>query len=41
MRREAWGFAVGSLFFAVGALPGYAQAVGATWGALTFVIGSR
>lgn len=37
MRREAWGFAVGSLFFAVGALPGHAQAVGATWGALTFV----
>ncbi|MET2012566.1 hypothetical protein ABXJ56_13535 [Microbacterium chocolatum] len=40
LRREAWGFAVGSLFFAIGAVPGYAQAVGPTGGALTFVIGS-
>jgi hypothetical protein len=33
-------FAVGSLLFALGALPGYATAVGARWDALTFFIGS-
>ena len=33
-------FAVGSLLFAVGALPGYASAVGARWDAVTFFIGS-
>jgi len=33
-------FAVGSLLFAVGAVPGYASAVGARWDALTFFAGS-
>jgi len=33
-------FAVGSLLFAVGAVPGYAGAVGARWDSLTFFIGS-
>ena len=33
-------FAIGSLLFALGAVPGYASAVGASWDALTFFIGS-
>ena len=33
-------FAVGSLLFALGAVPGYASAVGARWDAATFFIGS-
>src|ERR1700749_4797474 len=33
-------FAVGSLLFAVGAIPGYASAVGTRWDAGTFFIGS-
>jgi hypothetical protein len=33
-------FAVGSLLFAVGAVPSYAGAVGARWDAVTFFIGS-
>jgi hypothetical protein len=33
-------FAVGSLLFALGALPGYASAVGARWDAATFFTGS-
>jgi len=33
-------FAVGSLLFAVGAVPGYASAVGASWDAVTFFVGS-
>jgi len=33
-------FAVGSLSFALGAVPGYASAAGARWDALTFFIGS-
>jgi len=33
-------FAVGSLLFACGAVPGYVSAVGARWDALTFFIGS-
>jgi hypothetical protein len=33
-------FAVGSLLFALGALPGYADAVGTRWDAATFFIGS-
>ena len=33
-------FAVGSLLFALGAVPGYTSAVGARWDALTFFIGS-
>ncbi len=33
-------FAVGSLLFALGAVPGYASAVGARWDTVTFFIGS-
>jgi hypothetical protein len=33
-------FAVGSLLFALGAVPGYAGAVGASWDAVTFFTGS-
>ena len=33
-------FAVGSLLFALGAVPGYASAVGTRWDAVTFFIGS-
>src|SRR6266566_5562635 len=33
-------FAVGSLLFALGAVPGYASVVGARWDAVTFFIGS-
>ena len=33
-------FAVGSLLFALGAVPGYASAVGARWDAVTFFVGS-
>ncbi|MEL7976677.1 hypothetical protein AAG589_12515 [Isoptericola sp. F-RaC21] len=40
LRREAWGFAVGSLCFLVGALPPYADAVGAVGAGVTFVVGS-
>jgi hypothetical protein len=40
LRREAWGFAVGSLCFLVGALPPYADAVGAVAVGVTFVVGS-
>lgn len=40
LRREAWGFAVGSVLFAIGAVPWYAEAVGAVWDAATFFAGS-
>ncbi|MEU1970470.1 hypothetical protein ABZ477_02340 [Microbacterium sp. NPDC019599] len=40
LRREAWGFMVGSAFFALGAVPWYASAVGPVWGSLTFFVGS-
>lgn len=40
LRRESWGFAVGSVFFAVGVIPWYADAVGAVWDAATFFAGS-
>jgi len=33
-------FAVGSVLFALGALPGYVNAVGTTWDSVTFFIGS-
>jgi hypothetical protein len=33
-------FAVGSLLFAIGAVPGYASAVGASWDTVTFFTGS-
>ena len=40
LRRESWGFALGSLCFAVGAIPWYFAAVGAVWGSATFFVGS-
>lgn len=40
LRREAWGFAVGSLCFLVGALPPYADAVGSVAVGVTFFVGS-
>ncbi|WP_037175263.1 YrhK family protein [Rhodococcus sp. UNC363MFTsu5.1] len=40
LRREAWGFAIGSVFFAVGAVPQYAEAVGPVTTNLTFVVGA-
>ena len=40
LRREAWGFAFGSLCFLVGALPPYAAWVGAVGANLTFFVGS-
>ncbi len=40
MRREAYGFAIGSLFFFVGAMPWYADAVGAVATNATFAAGS-
>lgn len=40
LRREAWGFAVGSLCFLAGALPVYASWLGAVGTNLTFFIGS-
>ncbi|SDC91510.1 hypothetical protein [Rhodococcus tukisamuensis] len=40
VRREAWGFAIGSIFFAVGAIPQYAEAVGLVLTNLTFFVGA-
>ena len=40
LRREAWGFAVGSACFFVGALPWYADWLGDVGANLTFFIGS-
>jgi hypothetical protein len=40
LRREAWGFIVGSLCFLVGALPPYADAVGPVLVGVTFCVGS-
>ncbi len=40
VRREAWGFAVGSAFFFIGAWPGYAGLVGGVVQNSTFVVGS-
>jgi drug/metabolite transporter (DMT)-like permease len=40
LRREAWGFAVGSVFFAVGAVPFYADAVGEVTTNATFFLGA-
>ena len=40
LRREAWGFAIGSIFFALGAVPFYADAVGPVVTNLTFSIGA-
>ncbi|MBM7832520.1 hypothetical protein JOE59_003225 [Agromyces cerinus] len=40
LRREAWGFAVGSLCFLVGAIPFYAEWVGGVGVGITFFVGS-
>ncbi|MDR6905891.1 hypothetical protein J2X63_001577 [Agromyces sp. 3263] len=40
LRREAWGFAIGSLCFVAGALPAYVEWVGAVWVGITFFVGS-
>lgn len=40
LRRESWGFALGSVCFIVAAVPWYASAVGPAWDAATFVAGS-
>ncbi|WP_092554647.1 YrhK family protein [Herbiconiux ginsengi] len=40
LRREAWGFAIGSLCFLVGAIPWYAEAVGVAVTDLTFFVGA-
>lgn len=40
LRRESWGFAIGSVFFAAGVVPWYATAVGPIWDAATFFVGS-
>ena len=40
LRRESWGFAVGSLFFLVGAVPFYAALVGVVGADLTFFVGA-
>jgi drug/metabolite transporter (DMT)-like permease len=40
LRREAWGFAIGSVFFAVGAVPFYSDAVGEVTTNATFFVGA-
>lgn len=40
LRREAWGFAIGSVCFAVGAVPFYARAVGEIVVNSTFFVGA-
>ena len=40
LRREAWGFAIGSLFFMVGAVPAYQEAVGDVAANVTFFVGA-
>lgn len=40
LRRESWGFAIGSLLFALGAWPGYASAVGVVADNVTYFVGS-
>lgn len=40
LRREAWGFIIGSALFIVGAVPAYLGAVGAPLDNLTFFVGS-
>ena len=40
LRREAWGFAIGSLLFIVGAVPSYQRAVGGVWTNTTFFVGA-
>lgn len=40
LRREAWGFVLGSLLFAIAAVPGYARFVGVDADNLTYFVGS-
>lgn len=40
LRREAWGFAIGSLLFIIGPIPAYASWVGGVGAAWTFVAGA-
>ena len=40
LRREAWGFAIGSMLFMLGAIPAYQTAVGGVWTNTTFVVGA-
>ena len=40
LRRESWGFALGSLLFMLGAVPMYQEAVGSVAANTTFFIGS-
>lgn len=40
LRRESWGFAIGSILFALGAWPGYASAVGVVADNATYFVGS-
>ena len=40
LRREAWGFAIGSLCFLAGSLPFYADWAGTVWTNVTFFVGS-
>ena len=40
LRREAWGFIIGSALFILGAVPGFLDAVGPVVDNLTFFIGS-
>ena len=40
LRREAWGFAIGSLCFLAGSVPFYADWAGAVWTNVTFFVGS-
>lgn len=40
LRRESWGFAIGSTLFALGAFPGYGELVGVRWDNLTYFVGS-
>ncbi|WP_439593954.1 hypothetical protein [Microbacterium sp.] len=40
LRRESWGFAIGSALFALGAVPLYADAVGTVAADATFLVGA-
>ena len=40
LRRESWGFAIGSICFALGAWPGYATTVGVVGDNITYFVGS-
>ena len=40
LRREAWGFAIGSMLFMLGSIPSYQIAVGGVWTNTTFVVGA-